>query len=54
MFDDDLLHSTIDAKAAVDQANPRLLVLTNEVDKRGVTETIHALSTTVCCVTRVR
>ncbi|MEN8237888.1 MAG: DUF222 domain-containing protein [Actinomycetota bacterium] len=46
MFDDDLLQATIDAKTACDTANARLLVLTDEVDRRRVTETIHALSVT--------
>ena len=46
MFDDDLERATIDAKTDVDRANARLLVLTNELDRRGVTDTLHALSTT--------
>ena len=46
MFDDVLEQATIDTKTAIDRANARLLVLTNEMDRRGVTETAHALSTT--------
>ncbi|MEN8239086.1 MAG: DUF222 domain-containing protein [Actinomycetota bacterium] len=46
MFDDDLLQATVDAKTAIDQANAQMLVLTNELDRRGVTETVHVLSTT--------
>ena len=46
MFDDDLEQATIDSKTDVDRANARLLVLTNELDRRGVTETVHVLSTT--------
>jgi len=46
MFDDVLEKATIDAKADIDRANARMLVLTNEMDRRGVTETTHALSMT--------
>jgi hypothetical protein len=46
MFDDDLEQATIDAKTDVDRANARLSVLTNELDRRGVTDTVYALSTT--------
>ena len=46
MFDDDLEQATIEAKTEIDRANARLLVLTNELDRRRVTEAIHGLSTT--------
>jgi len=46
MFDDVLEKATIDAKADIDRANARLLVLANEMDRRGVSETVHGLSTT--------
>ena len=46
MFDDVLEKATIEAKTDVDRANARLLVLTEELDRRRVTETVHALSTT--------
>ena len=46
MFDDVLEKATIDAKTDVDLANARLLVLTEELDRRQITETSHALSTT--------
>jgi hypothetical protein len=46
MFDDVLKKATVEAKTDVDRANARLLVLTNELDKRRITETAHALSTT--------
>jgi len=46
MLDDVLEKATVDAKTDVDRANARLLVLTNELDRRQVTETTYALSTT--------
>ncbi|MEN8237603.1 MAG: DUF222 domain-containing protein [Actinomycetota bacterium] len=46
MFDDDLLQATIDAKKQMDKDHARLLVLTDELDRRRVTEASHALSTT--------
>ena len=46
MFDDVLEKATVEAKMDADRANARLLVLANELDKRRVTETAHALSTT--------
>jgi hypothetical protein len=46
MFDDVLEKATIVAKTDLDRANARLLVLTNELDRRLVTETTYALSTT--------
>ena len=41
MFDGDLEQATIDAKTECDRAYARLLVLTNELDRRRVTETAH-------------
>jgi hypothetical protein len=46
MFDDVLEKATINAKEEMDRANARLFVLTNELDRRRVTETGHGLSTT--------
>jgi hypothetical protein len=46
MFDDVLLKATVEAKGDIDRANARLLVLTNELDRRRVTEASHGLSTT--------
>jgi hypothetical protein len=46
MFDDVLEKATIDAKADIDRANARMLVLTNEMDRRRVTEGVHGLSMT--------
>ena len=46
MFDDVLVKATVDAKEDMDRAYARLLVLTDELDRRGVTETALALSTT--------
>jgi len=46
MFDDVLVKATIDAKTDIDRATARLLVLTNELDRRGVTNTMYGLSTT--------
>ena len=46
MFDDVLEQATIDTKTSIDQANARLLVLTSEMDRRGISETVHGLSTT--------
>jgi hypothetical protein len=45
MFDDVLEKATIVAKTDLDRAYARLLVLTHEVDRRGVTETAYGLST---------
>ena len=45
MFDDVLMKATIDAKTDVDRANARLLVLTDELDQRRLTEAVCGLST---------
>ena len=45
MFDDVLVKATIEAKTDVDRANARLLVLTDELDRRQVTESVCGLST---------
>ena len=45
MFDDVLEKATINAKEDMDRAHARLLVLTNEVDLRRVTENVYGLST---------
>ncbi|MCL1586789.1 MAG: HNH endonuclease [Actinomycetia bacterium] len=46
MFDDVLEKATIDAKEDLDRAYARLLVLTNELDERRITEGGYGLSTT--------
>jgi len=46
MVDDVLEKATIEAKTDMDRANARMLVLTNELDERRVTEASHCLSTT--------
>ena len=46
MFDDVLEKATVDAKEDVDRANARLLVLASEMDQRGISDTVHGLSTT--------
>ena len=45
MVDDVLMKATIDAKTDVDSAQARLLVLTDELDQRRVTEAVCRLST---------
>jgi hypothetical protein len=54
MFDDVLEKATIDAKGDMDRAHARLLVMTNELDRRHVTETTHGLSTTAWLGQRCR
>jgi hypothetical protein len=54
MFDDVLEKATIVAKTDVDRANARMLVLTEELDRRRVTETGHGLSTTAWLQYRCR
>jgi hypothetical protein len=54
MFDDVLEKATINAKEDMDRAYSRLLVLTNEMDLRRVSETEHGLSTTAWLKHRCR
>jgi hypothetical protein len=54
MSDDVLEKGTVEARSDVDRANARLLVLTNELDRRRITEDVYALATTAWLRSRCR